>query len=83
MVFSSLVDEEDHDEGAVPYTRAEAVFPEDCMNITEMLGMVLRKEEKFRKRLKPNTPLPEIREFPKLYSPLYRGRISVWLCEFC
>jgi len=82
-VLTSFVDEEDHDEGAVLDERAEAVFSEDRMNITEILGMMLRKEEKCRKRLKLNTPLPEIREFPKLYSPLYRGRISVWLRDFC
>jgi len=82
-VFKSFVDEEDHDEGVVPDERTEAVFSEDRMNLTEMLGMMLRKEEKCRKRLKPNSPLPEIREFPKLYSPLYRGRISVWLRDFC
>jgi len=74
-VLAGFVDEE-----AVPDERAEAVFPEDRMNITEMLGMMLRKEEKCRKRSKLKTPL---REFPKLYSPLYRGRISVWLRDFC
>jgi len=74
-VLTNFVDEE-----AVPDERTEALFPEDRMNITEMLGMMLRKEEKCRKRLKLKKPL---REFPKLYSPLYRGRISVWLRDFC
>jgi len=77
-VLTRLVDEEDN-EKPVQYTRTD----KDGLNITEMLGMMLRKEEKCRKRSKPSTPLPKIKEFPKHYSPSYRGRISVWLREFC
>jgi len=80
-VLTKLVDEDD--KLAVPYSRSEPIHPEDRMPIYEMVGMMLQKEERSRKRLKPNTPLPKPRQFPKLYSTSYRARISVWLREFC
>jgi len=76
-VLASLLDEGDEDEKSVAHTRTEAMFTDDLMHIKKMVGMMLKKEERFRKRTKLNSA------HPKLYSPSYRGRISVWLREFC
>lgn len=80
-VLTNLVDEDE--KLTVPYTRREPINPEDRMPVYEMVGMMHKKEERARKRLKPNTPFPKPKEFPKLYSTSYRARISVWLFEFC
>jgi len=80
-VLTNLVDEDEKLE--VPCARSEPIHPEDRMPIYEMVGMMLKKEERYRKRLKPNTTFPKPREYPKLYSTSYRARISVWLREFC
>jgi len=66
----------DGEQDEVGHTKTEDMFTDDRMLIKKMVGMMLTREERFRKRLKPNT-------FPKLYSSSYRARISVWLCDFC